>query len=204
MTHFLARLVDRTRTTASRVEPLIRSQFAPGAEFERASEIEAPRPAGTEPKSASEVPHDAGVRSSGDRGTPPPAAGETDTMPGEEIPLLVSHRSTPQEADKSSKLHPRIAAGDTSVGRTPAASPRKSGRAIVAAEPQQRKHRGDPSSVISNDDEPDRPPVVRVTIGRIDVRTSPAPVSPQRKPPVGPKPALALDEYLKSRKEGAR
>jgi hypothetical protein len=43
-----------------------------------------------------------------------------------------------------------------------------------------------------------------VTIGRIDVRATPAPASPLRKPATAAKPVLDLDAYLKARKEGAR
>lgn len=204
MTHFLARLVDRTRGTASRVEPLIRSQFAPGAEFERTSELEAPRLAGTEPKPASEVPHDAGVQSPGDRANPPPTAGETGTVLREETPLLMPHHSgRRRDANNSPNVDARSAAGETTARRT-AATRRKSGRATMTAQTAQRSHHNDASSIMSNGKEHDRPPVVRVTIGRIDVRAAPAPYSPQRKPPSGPTPPLALDEYLKSRKDGAR
>ena len=47
-------------------------------------------------------------------------------------------------------------------------------------------------------------PIVRVTIGRIEVRAVPAPAAPARKPSRASGPKLTLDAYLKSRKEGTR
>ena len=47
-------------------------------------------------------------------------------------------------------------------------------------------------------------PIVHVTIGRIEVRAAPAPVTRARKPPRRPAPPLTLDAYLKSRKGVAR
>ena len=42
MSHFLARLVERARGTAARVEPIVAPRFAPTAIVEIASEVEAP------------------------------------------------------------------------------------------------------------------------------------------------------------------
>jgi hypothetical protein len=44
MSHFLARLVERARGTAARVEPIVAPRFAPTAIVEIASEVETPRP----------------------------------------------------------------------------------------------------------------------------------------------------------------
>jgi hypothetical protein len=98
---------------------------------------------------------------------------------------------------------PRIAAGEPGAGRAAAGASQKSGRATVTAWTPQRKQHGDASSITSNGHESDRAPVVRITIGCIDVRAGPAPAASQRRP-ASEKPALTLDAYLKSRKEGAR
>jgi hypothetical protein len=50
---------------------------------------------------------------------------------------------------------------------------------------------------------PEQPPIVRVTIGRIDVRATP-PAVPSRKSSTRSEPKLTLDAYLKSRREGTR
>jgi hypothetical protein len=59
------------------------------------------------------------------------------------------------------------------------------------------------SSVALNDASP--LPVIRVTIGRIEVRAvfppAATPPTPARKPPAG---TLSLEEYLKQRSEGKR
>jgi hypothetical protein len=47
-------------------------------------------------------------------------------------------------------------------------------------------------------------PIVRVTIGRVDVRAVSAPAPAARKPARPTPPALTLDAYLNSRKGGAR
>ena len=48
-------------------------------------------------------------------------------------------------------------------------------------------------------------PVIRVTIGRVDIRAEfPAPVMRQSPPPRSKPSALSLDEYLKQRSEGRR
>src|SRR4029077_649349 len=44
MKHFLARLVERARGTAPRVEPVVAPRFAPTPIVEIASEVEAPPP----------------------------------------------------------------------------------------------------------------------------------------------------------------
>ena len=44
MSHFLARLVERARGTAPRVEPIVAPRFAPTPIVEIASEVEAPPP----------------------------------------------------------------------------------------------------------------------------------------------------------------
>jgi hypothetical protein len=49
----------------------------------------------------------------------------------------------------------------------------------------------------------EQPPIVRVTIGRIDVRAT-LPATPSRKSSARSEPKLTLDAYLKSRREGAR
>lgn len=46
-------------------------------------------------------------------------------------------------------------------------------------------------------------PIIRVTIGRIDVRAVPPPAPPQQPPPP-PAPGLSLDDYLKERNGGER
>jgi hypothetical protein len=47
-------------------------------------------------------------------------------------------------------------------------------------------------------------PVVKVTIGRIDVRAVMAAPSPPSQPAARPMPQLTLEEYVKQRREGLR
>ena len=205
MTHFLSRLVDRARGTAARVEPLIRSRFAPAGAREQTSEVDVPRSTGADDKTAAAAPREARVRSGGESAVRPATASDADDARLEEIPLLVPQHSVPgRDSDGPPDVVPRTHAGDPPAARTAAVASRKAARAIGTARTAQAKPHGAASLNISNGGEHDRAPVVRVTIGRIDVRAAPAPASPQRKPATGSKPALPLDAYLKARKEGAR
>ncbi|HEY9656934.1 MAG TPA: hypothetical protein V6C65_00615 [Allocoleopsis sp.] len=57
---------------------------------------------------------------------------------------------------------------------------------------------------IRNRDRANNTPVIRVTIGRIDVRAIPAAPPPRAQPQPNPKPQLSLADYLKSRNGGNR
>ena len=57
--------------------------------------------------------------------------------------------------------------------------------------------------LLTPNESPEQPPIVRVTIGRIDVRATP-PAAPSRKSSTRSEPKLTLDAYLKSRREGTR
>jgi hypothetical protein len=46
------------------------------------------------------------------------------------------------------------------------------------------------------------PPVIQVTIGRIEVRSPAAPPAPATLPPEPVRPAVSLEEYLQRRAEG--
>jgi hypothetical protein len=56
---------------------------------------------------------------------------------------------------------------------------------------------------LTPNESPGQPPIVRITIGRIDVRATP-PAAPSRKSSTRSEPKLTLDAYLKSRREGTR
>jgi hypothetical protein len=59
------------------------------------------------------------------------------------------------------------------------------------------------TAAIQPNDSHTEPPVVRVTIGRIEVRAE-TPASSPRKTSAPARPTLSLDTYLKERKEGRR
>ena len=52
-------------------------------------------------------------------------------------------------------------------------------------------------------EEPVAEPVIHVTIGRIEVRATPAPKAPARERPAA-RPAVDLEEYLRQRAQGER
>jgi hypothetical protein len=47
------------------------------------------------------------------------------------------------------------------------------------------------------------PPVIRVSIGRVEVRATPPPPVPAAPVPDPPRPAMSLDDYLTRRADGA-
>jgi hypothetical protein len=204
MTHFLSRLVDRARGTASRVEPLIRSSFAPVGERETTPDVEASRLPADESKTASNPQHEIRGSSANESTVRPLTAGEANEAKLEESPLLVPHHSVPErESDRLSSTMPRTSTADTPAESSTTVTPRKVARATLHPRSTHGKQRDVDSSAISSD-HGRAAPVVRVTIGRIDVRAAPAPASPPRRAAAAAKPALALDAYLKSRKEGTR
>jgi hypothetical protein len=205
MKHFLARLVERARGMASRVEPIVAPRFAPGPVAEAAP--------GTE----------AALKSNGEKMPAPP---DTTSLPplaareGEPAPLRGDAAEARIEVVQETLLVPpgipdapapfvirqtKVVEHDAVSARSSAIKPvRAHWRAQAPAPLRSQPLRVRQPPPISPNDHPVEPPIVRVTIGRIEVRAAPAPAAPSRKitPSSGPK--LTLDAYLKSRKEGAR
>jgi hypothetical protein len=301
MTHFLARLVDRARGTASRVEPIVRSRFAPAfpfvtplanesREFETQQTPPHSKPAtDSDRMEASAVP---ALKSESERGTaiPPnhsPArteanqamqtetAEETLLVPQfqEQAPLRIDQEKDTasgalvgqtsalevdqrdvKSASKWTKRAPGSPAKSSSLGREPRehvvepaterllvpleaattetplvvrqegveeSATRLTRNAVVREDslpksvtkrsgsptPNTAPHRalrGIERSETWPNDQPAEPPIVRVTIGRIEVRAAPEPAPAPRKPSRPVAPRLTLDAYLKSRKGGVR
>jgi hypothetical protein len=220
MRHFLARLVDRARGSAPRVEPIVAPRFAPAPVAEVASEHEAP-PRARGARQETKAPHGSNnaVVRQGELATDGPgrkkgkaATGETEERLVEEaveatpqtllVPLERTDgdealprpdRTRGSESLRSDVLpHVRSAAAPTIVRR--AEPPGRSGNLRAT----------DRLSVSPNASAANEPPIVRVTIGRIEVRAEPAPAPAPRKISSRSEPKLTLDAYLKSRKEGAR
>ena len=220
MTHFLARLVERARGAAPRVEPIIAPRFAPvpaGESVPEDAALPVVRPA---PEAIS--PAEPAVTSVAREFTQP---GVTLRPPrdAEPAPLTAEPPEAPLEMVRESPLVPLEQAGEAVAQRrngTRGSEPlRRDDLPLVpssAAPPTVRQaNRRQPSAVSRsslavtfpnspNDSASNAPPIVRVTIGRIDVRAAPAPSTPARKPAPRSGPKLTLDAYLKSRQEGAR
>lgn len=212
MTHFLARLVERTRGTAARVEPLIASRFAsaPGPELP----VE-PEAAGPEVRAAVEAGKMAAQ--------PLVTKTEFSERPaelrnkGEEIPHLFEPTEGHIEVVRERLLVPPTvpAASLSLVVRRPGTAEHERNPDSKPAAPSS-SNRPAPVRARSRPAPPLRPadlpneqpagerPIVRVTIGRIEVRAAPAPAAAPRRAAKEAQPALSLDAYLKSRREGAR
>ena len=96
----------------------------------------------------------------------------------------------PSPSDSETYQPPRVTAErNRESTREPAIQPLSIEQIVPPAETQPRAS------------EPAEPAVIRVTIGRIEVRatTPPLPAAPRTRPPG---PALALDDYLKKRNGG--
>jgi hypothetical protein len=214
MTHFLARLAERARGTVPRVEPLIASHLAPsdlsGSDTvsEITTEIEARAPAKL-PSESKPVSRPAG---------PVPAENATQSLAAEptsaeegniEIPpepLLIPQ--VPQHSQplvvRQTQIERQVVehrSGSAAFEKQP---PKPKTRRRKSHEPAQQPL---PREHIAFSFAPEprvQAPIVRVTIGRIDVRAAPTPAPSPRKPVGQVGPTLTLDAYLKERKEGRR
>ena len=223
MTHFLARLVERARGTAPRVEPIIAPRFAPAPVSETAPEGETPPVVRPAPGTSS--PAEPAVSRVASEATKPSVTIRTrrDAEPAPlsadppEAPLQIVREAllVPQPADRPEPdLSPvvrqtEIETGPDSMAENGGAReeglprPRTARPGpVIPAGP--RALRGMKRAAESPNESRTEPPIVRVTIGRIEVRAAPAPSAPAHKPAPRSGPKLTLDAYLKSRQEGAR
>ncbi len=154
---------------------------------------------------------------SGIQGTPvtravPVRAADAHTQSGRSRPELQPHPSTGGSALRTLRPAPaQDAAADGSPARVQGRAGRDSGSDMSphppAASVAASQVTASPGAVSSPVASPEAPPVVRVTIGRVDVRAVlPPPVEPprsQRLAPPAPGPSLSLDDYLKRGRGGA-
>jgi hypothetical protein len=214
MTHFLARLVDRARGTAPRVEPLIAPRFAAseslGTELlpETSIEMEArpvvPMPAPPNPD-RQETARPQEERKSSTAST---NDHENEERPATELevePLLVPPIAQPQQSSVARQKEESggvLESSHLSINQGVPVVTRQKQRTRLT-----RSTRGAVPAIgelrLPNDSD-GQAPIVRVTIGRIDVRAAPTPAPPARKSPPQSGPTLTLDAYLQQRKEGKR
>ena len=201
MSHFLARLVERARGTAPCVEPVVAPRFTAAPIFEVASEVE------TLPPGREQQPGIANQALSAEKPDPKRVSEP------ERLPLL---RDYANDDHKTEKLlvpipeHPTVVRPSQAANR--ALPLGKNGRRFLARSAAKRPRSAAPVSttlqhlengLVRPNESSEEPPIIRVTIGRIDVRATP-PGAPSRKSPTRSEPKLTLDAYLKSRKEGIR
>ena len=192
MTHYLARLVDRARGTTPRVAPVISSRFAPpsGSLSEMTSE-----------SLARETPAKRTFPASEQNLLPP-----TELARGTVLPPLETPANEP-----FSRAAERHLAPDAAIENGPALIPdnfrprdhNRADRIAPAATHSPGSGRAQEGTRPSAEPHVE-PPIIRVTIGRIEVRAAPAPITPPRQTARLSGPKLTLDAYLKSRTEGVR
>ena len=211
MSHFLARLVERALGTAARVEPIVAPRFAPTAIVEIASEVETPRPERGDQQPTIE-------EKSSPRAVPqqeaPAENAEPKTIRGSEksaLPEQPEKLLVPVETDAMDSMvfvrpslsgDPPVPAVKNGMVRRNSFTPSRSKRPRPATSVTTRSRSVD-HDLLTPNESPEQSPIVRVTIGRIDVRAT-SPVAPSRKSSAHSEPKLTLDAYLKSRRDGRR
>jgi hypothetical protein len=211
MSHFLTRLVERARGTTARVEPLVTPWFAPTPIVDIASEVEAPPPERRDQQPTVE------------ENSSPRAVVQQEAPAKKAAPKIIRESeksSLPQQPEKL--LVPvEMSAVDSTVFVRPSPSTDRPVPAIKngmvrrnsftasrskrprPATPLTGTSRNLKCDLLTPNESSEQPPIVRVTIGRIDVRPTP-PAVPSRKSSTHSDPKLTLDAYLKSRREGRR
>jgi hypothetical protein len=218
MSHFLARLVERARGTAPRVEPIIAPRFAPAPQGEISEEVTMPpllgeftdevstltratpleMPPGT-PANPAPHPH---ARQETSSATPFEVAEDDSTEMVRETLLLPSE--TPELPPAPAARQRKSTTDKTVLPKRPALAPQPQRRLFIQQTTREPRSLVSAHSPAVPNESISEPPIVRVTIGRIDVRATSAPAAPTRKTPPPSAPKLTLDAYLKARKEGAR
>ncbi|HEY2800172.1 MAG TPA: hypothetical protein VGI85_06235 [Chthoniobacterales bacterium] len=213
MTHFLTRLVERTRGGAPKVEPVIAPRFAAAPLPEIATELETAAPA----------PHEGREKETTHSTRRPPgendqskAIEKTDNLREERpetapqsllVPLaqLVEETSLRSRWPRGSESLPRDVLPHVRAAVTPPIVRRDNHHSRSAqAEPSPRSALAANSLDPANELPSNEAPIVHVTIGRIEVRATPAATPAPRKPSRTTPPKLTLDAYLKERREGRR
>jgi hypothetical protein len=212
MSHFLARLVERARGTVPQVEPMIAPRFAATPVSEILREVEAAAPVKSHEAHAARGKGPAEqetVRRENGRTQAHEIRDEEVNEPAEPERLLVPPEiSKPEEASPIVRriLQEDVAAPAAAHHALPGQSfPEKRASRSGSSNPastldfsRRQRERFAPNESI------EERPIVRVTIGRIDVRATLPPPAPPSKSAARPAPKLTLDGYLKERKEGAR
>ncbi len=211
MSHFLARLVDRARGTAPCVEPLVAPRFAPAPIFEVAAEVEAlpPQRRDQQPTAEEKSSPRAIVQQE------PPAEKAEATIGRESersslaqtpgkllVPMEMSAVDSTvfvRRLKSDDRPVPAVKNGVVRRNSFTASRSKRPRPATSLTTTSRNLERG----LLAPNESPEQPPIVRVTIGRIDVRATP-PSVPSRKSSTRSEPKLTLEAYLKARKEGAR
>jgi hypothetical protein len=211
MSHFLARLVERARGTASRVEPIVAPRFAPTPIVEIASELETPPQERSDQRPTVEeiLSPRAVVQQEAPAEKAEPKVlreSEKSSLPQQPAKLLVPVEMSAVDSTVFVRPSPSIdrpvpAVKNGMVRRNSfTASQSKRPR---PATPLTGTSRNLERDLLTPNESSEQPPIVRVTIGRIDVQATP-PAVPLQKSSTHSEPKLTLDAYLKSRREGTR
>jgi hypothetical protein len=212
MSHFLARLVERARGTAPRVEPVFAPRFGPTPIVEIASEVETPpversdqRPTVEEKSSPRAVVQQEAP--SGKAEAKVLRKSETSSLPQQPekllVPVEMSAVDSPVFVRPTPSTDRPVPAVKNGMVRRNSFTASRSKRPPPATPVTTTSRNLERDYLLTPNESSEQPPIVRVTIGRIDVRATP-PAVPSRKASTHSGPKLTLDAYLKSRREGTR
>lgn len=195
MSHFLTRLVGRTRGTVPMITPVISSRFeskSSGMAFtpeSTSSAVAEPTPSRSAFETKKGIPSPPPLIPNQDKDLNRPESGTIDrsTERGFAATLPTDDKA------RSERLAPPLVESERSLTGKPHHSSQPSPSLATRNREQVRPTREDTRSAA---------PIVRITIGSIEVHASP-PVAPSaRKPSSAPRGKLTLDAYLKSRAGG--
>jgi hypothetical protein len=212
MSHFLARLVERARGTAARVEPLVTPWFTPPPIVEIASEVEAPSPERRDQQPTVEEnssPRAVVRQEASAKKAEPKVLGESkkSSLPQQPEKLLVPVEIKAADATVLVRPLPStdrpVPAVENGMVRRNSFTASRSKRPRPATPVTTTSRNLERDHLLTPNEWSEQPPIVRVTIGRIDVRATP-PATPSRKSSTRSEPKLTLDAYLKSRRESTR
>jgi hypothetical protein len=140
----------------------------------------------------------------------PTIAAATETIASPDVPPPVS-RSSPMKRPSGQTEAIRKRSLETSKVIVPVDSSRDEGKdaehkehvSEASSKPRSIRSRGRKVFSLVEKPSPTSPPIIRVTIGRIEVRAVQSP-TPTPKPAKPPLPKLSLQEYLHKRERGSR
>jgi hypothetical protein len=163
--------------------------------------VHKPSVANTRPNSATTPPPKTPLsQPSFDSDIQPPKSPTPDSVSEEALPAAAVSAARPQPVSPTplaSATPPAAASGLRSRSQTLNVKPqipRPAATTAIATRPTPATPQTAPAALA--------PPVVQITIGRVELRAIVTPASPRALPP--PAPKLGLDEYLRQRTGGAR
>jgi hypothetical protein len=200
MSDFLSNLIARSFSDAPAIQPRVASLFETAAdEFFDEPQSSTPAIAARETATTKSVANDSDARA--EESLPRPDAPAHQNAPGIAQPRRPSVQTAEVRKFEVETNKVIVPVNSFRDGEKYAAKKKRVSQALSEPRPTQSRRRKDFSPVEQ------RPstsaPIIRVTIGRVEVRAIHAP-APTPKPAKPPPPKLSLENYLRQRERGSR